>query len=60
MPQELFDKLLEMVHLMISKQDTIMRPSIDTRTCLDVTLRYLATGSSMADLHYEFNIGAWL
>lgn len=57
MSQELYEKLNGLIHPIISKQNTHMRKSISSRTRLAITLRYLASGCSMADLHYEFNVG---
>jgi len=57
MPEPLFNKLLEMVTPITQKQDTQMRPAIDPRTRLSCTLRYLATGETMSDLHYQFRLG---
>ena len=57
MPEPLFDKLVGKVAPLIQKIDTRMRPAIDVRTRLACTLRYLATGQTMSDLHYEFRLG---
>lgn len=53
----LFDLLLTKVTPLIQRQDTLLRQSIPPRTRLAVTLRYLATGNSMTDLHYTFRLG---
>jgi hypothetical protein len=54
--KEDFDKVLEKVTPIISKQDTSYRPSISAAEILMVTLRYIATGCSMTQLHYEWCI----
>ena len=51
-----FDKLLTLVAPKISKVDTHYRESISAEERLMVTLRFLATGSSMTSLHYEWCI----
>jgi len=58
MRQKLYEKRSRWLHPMISEQDTMIRTSMETRTRLAMTLIHLVAGSSMADLHYEFNIGA--
>lgn len=57
MPQELFHQLAIMLEPYIKKEDTAMRAAVDVKTRLGVTLRYLATGSSMSNLHYDFKLG---
>lgn len=57
LPKPLFDVLLTKVTPHIQKMDTNMRQAIDVRTRLGCTLRYLATGTSMSNLHYEFRLG---
>lgn len=57
MPEELFDKLVTNLEPLIRKEDTNMRAAVDVKTRLGVTLRYLATGASMSNLHYEFKLG---
>lgn len=57
MDQELFVLLEEMVSPLITKQDTGMRTAIPPRTKLCLTLRYLATGHTMHELHYDFKLG---
>lgn len=51
-----FDIILAEVEPLISKQDTVFRESISAEERLMVTLRYLATGSSMTQLHYDWCI----
>ena len=48
--------ILERVSPIITKQDTNYRQSISAEQRLMVTLRYLATGSSMTQLHYDWCI----
>ena len=55
--EQLFDLLLTKVMPAIRRCDTHLRFSISPRDLLSVTLRYLAPGNSMADLHYTFRIG---
>lgn len=57
MPQNLFNDLVTKLRPHIAKEDTNMRAAVDVETRLGVTLRYLATGSSMSNLHYEFKLG---
>lgn len=57
MPEHMFDELVLKLEPHIKKEDTNMREAIDVKTRLGVTLRYLATGCSMSNLHYEFKIG---
>lgn len=52
----LFEKLLEIVGPKIEKQYAIREP-IAPRTRLEATLRYLASGDSMASVSYLFRIG---
>jgi hypothetical protein len=51
-----FDLVLTRVEPLISKQDTVFRESISAKERLMVTLRYLATGSSLTQLHYDWCI----
>lgn len=57
MPKELFTELAMKVAPRIQKKDTNMRPAIDVNTRLACTLRYLATGQNMSELHYHFKLG---
>lgn len=59
LPDPLFKELCLKVERLIKKQDTAMRPAIDVNTRVGCTLRYLATGTSMANLHYEFRLGIY-
>ena len=59
MDRELFDLLESLVTPYIQKQVTRLRRPIPVSTRLGVTLRFLATGHSYSELHYEFRIG-WL
>ncbi|XP_068102756.1 putative nuclease HARBI1 [Hyperolius riggenbachi] len=47
-----FHELLERIGPKITKQDTVMRTAITAEQRLSVTLRYLATGRSYADLKF--------
>uniref|UniRef100_A0A8C5LTW9 DDE Tnp4 domain-containing protein n=1 Tax=Leptobrachium leishanense TaxID=445787 RepID=A0A8C5LTW9_9ANUR len=52
-----FEELLMMVREPLTKRDTNMRAAIPTEEMLVITLRYLASGCSLKDLHYNFRIG---
>lgn len=52
-----FQELLEKVSPLIVKQDTNFRKAIPPEERLMVTLRYLATGCSFRDLHYDWKMG---
>ncbi|TGZ46529.1 hypothetical protein DBV15_11839 [Temnothorax longispinosus] len=52
----LFEKLLQLVGPRITKQYVIRDP-ISPRTRLEITLRYLASGDSMASVSYAFRVG---
>ncbi|RVE51721.1 hypothetical protein evm_003693 [Chilo suppressalis] len=52
-----FDELLGIMSPRITLQDTNMRSAIPAVQRLAVTLRFLATGHSFHDLHYQFLIG---
>jgi len=54
--REKLEKLLEKVHPFIQKKDTQMRPAIPSRTKLEITLRYLATGDSYQSLKILFSL----
>ena len=51
-----FEELLSMVASKVQKQDTVMRPAISSKTKLEVTLRYLATGDSVRSLGLMFRV----
>lgn len=51
-----FDFVLGKVEHLITKDNTAFRDSISAEQRLMVTLRYLATGSSMSQLHYDWCI----
>ena len=51
-----FDELLDMVEGDITKENTVMRASVPAKIELAATLRFLATGSTYADLQYTFRI----
>lgn len=57
LPEQLFNELVMKVAPLVQKQDTQMRPAVDVRTRVGCTLRYLATGETMSNLHYEFRLG---
>ncbi|KAJ8944587.1 hypothetical protein NQ318_006000 [Aromia moschata] len=50
------DNLINLVGLLITKQDTNMREAISVSDRVLVTLRYLATGDSYVSLSYLFRI----
>uniref|UniRef100_A0A8C5MH56 DDE Tnp4 domain-containing protein n=1 Tax=Leptobrachium leishanense TaxID=445787 RepID=A0A8C5MH56_9ANUR len=52
-----FDELLSRVREPLTKRDTNMRAAIPPEEMLVITLRYLASGCSLKDLHYNFRIG---
>lgn len=51
-----FEYLLNKVSTQISKQNTQLRETIQARTRLAVTLRFLATGDDYQSLHFGFKI----
>ena len=51
-----FDELLDMVEGDITKENTVMRAAVPAKIKLAATLRFLATGSTYADLQYTFRI----
>ncbi|KYQ46677.1 hypothetical protein ALC60_01018 [Trachymyrmex zeteki] len=57
MTPELFEELLSLVGPLIEKQE-LCRVPISSRTRLQLVLRWLASGDSMASLSYAFRIGA--
>uniref|UniRef100_A0A8C5R7Y7 DDE Tnp4 domain-containing protein n=1 Tax=Leptobrachium leishanense TaxID=445787 RepID=A0A8C5R7Y7_9ANUR len=52
-----FDELLASVKKPLTKMDTKMRGAISPEEMLVITLRYLACGCSLQDLHFNFRIG---
>ena len=56
MSQAAFDELLDMVEGDITKENTVMRAAVPAKIKLAATLRFLATGSTYADLQYTFRI----
>jgi hypothetical protein len=52
MSPEKFDELLVMIEPSIRKKDTAMRMAIPSRTKLEITLRYMASGDSFRTLHH--------
>lgn len=57
MDEELFNLLLSLVEPIIVKERTQMREPIPVATRLAVTLRFLATGHTYSELHYQFRLG---
>jgi hypothetical protein len=53
-----FDELLVMIEPSIRKKDIAMRMAIPTRTKLEITLRYLASGGSFRTLHHLHRVPA--
>ena len=53
MDDNTFENLLAMVAPLIKRENTIMRKAITVKQRLIITLRYLATGNSFADLQYS-------
>lgn len=58
MPVESFQLLLSKVSPLITKKDTVLRPSIPAEQRLVATLRFLATGRSYEDLKFTAGISA--
>jgi hypothetical protein len=58
MSPEKFDELLAMIEPSIRKKDTAMRMAIPTRSKLEITLRYLASGDSFRTLHHLYRVPA--
>uniref|UniRef100_A0A8C5QP12 DDE Tnp4 domain-containing protein n=1 Tax=Leptobrachium leishanense TaxID=445787 RepID=A0A8C5QP12_9ANUR len=52
-----FDELLSKVREPLMKRDTNMRDAIPGEEMLVITLRYLASGCSLQDLHYNYRVG---
>uniref|UniRef100_A0A8C5PCV2 DDE Tnp4 domain-containing protein n=1 Tax=Leptobrachium leishanense TaxID=445787 RepID=A0A8C5PCV2_9ANUR len=52
-----FDELLSQLRESLTKRDTNMRDAIPPEEMLVITLRYLASGCSLKDLHYNFRVG---
>jgi hypothetical protein len=53
-----FDELLVMIGPSILKNDTAKGMAITTRTKLEITLRYLASGDSFRTLHHLYKVPA--
>ena len=51
-----FDELFQLIEANIAKQNTVMRDAIPAKVKLAVTIRFLSTGASYADLQYSFRI----
>jgi hypothetical protein len=56
MSPEKIDELLVMIEPSIRKTDTAMRMAIPTRTKLEITLHYLASGDSVRTLHRLYRV----
>ena len=56
MSEDLFGRLLGLVHDDIAKQDTVMRAAISPKMRLQVTLRFLASGDSYRSLEDVFRL----
>nr|CAD7433664.1 unnamed protein product [Timema monikensis] len=57
MSRSSFEELHALIQHRIHKEDTIMRQAIPTQERLAITLRYLASGSTLTDLHYSYKCG---
>ncbi|KAI4469801.1 hypothetical protein MML48_1g12284 [Holotrichia oblita] len=51
-----FQELLSVVKDFIKKKDTLMRPALEPRIKLQITMRYLATGDSFSTLEHMYRI----
>ncbi|XP_069585020.1 uncharacterized protein [Ranitomeya imitator] len=60
MSEESFKHLLERITPLIQRKDTVMRAAIPADERLAVTLRFLATGRSLQDLHFSSAISRTL
>ena len=60
MNERCFELLLSKVSPFITRTDTVMRQAIPPQQRLAVTLRYMATGCSYTELHYNFRISVSL
>ncbi|XP_051156760.1 uncharacterized protein LOC127278874 [Leptopilina boulardi] len=58
MSKSSFDELHDGLKDVIKSEETTFRNSIPTVEMLGITLRYLASGYTFLDLHYNFKIGA--
>ncbi|CAK1588659.1 unnamed protein product [Parnassius mnemosyne] len=54
---EKFDELLGKIRDKITKNDTHMRNAIPSKTKLEITLRFLATGDSFVSLEALYRVG---
>ncbi|KAH9367166.1 hypothetical protein HPB48_014758 [Haemaphysalis longicornis] len=57
MPPQAFDQLLGLVRSRISKQDTNFRDAISAHDRLAITLRFLAAGSTLRSISFDFRVG---
>ena len=60
MDEVCFENLLTKVAPLIVRKDPHFRKAVSPAHRLAVTLRYLATGSSFIDLHYNFRVSVLL
>jgi hypothetical protein len=58
MSSEKFDELLVMIEPSIRKKASAMRMAIPTRTKVEITIRYLASGDSFRTLHHLYRVPA--
>ena len=56
MTAENFDEILSLIKTDICKKDTLMRDSVPPEIQLAITIRFLATGNSYADLAMGFRV----
>lgn len=54
--QAMFNILLGKVQTSIQKRDTVMRDALPAKLKLQITLRFLATGDSLASLQYLYRV----
>jgi len=56
MGSDKFNALLEMIMPKITKQDSVMRMAVPSKTKLEITLRYLESGNSLHSLGLLFRV----
>jgi len=56
MPSHKFEDLLQQIQDCLTREDTMMRPSIQPSERLAVTLRFLASGETFSSLEKQFRI----
>lgn len=57
MTPENFTHILNLIKPVITKEDTVLRPSIDPELRLAITLHYLAEGTSFSAIAMHYSIG---